>query len=80
MVVVMTPAAPQSTVENLSFLAQDALDLTRDVRGPAGNFKNALIEAGFGETTRAAAALDEGDDTGPQPAMLQLELRTVAAD
>jgi hypothetical protein len=56
------------------------LDLTRDVRGPAGNFKNALIEAGFGETTRAAAALDEGDDTGPQPAMLQLELRTVAAD
>lgn len=78
MVVVMTPAAPQSPVEDLSFLAQDSLDLTREVT--SGGFRSALTEAGFGQTTRAAMALDEGEgDSGPGPAILQLELRTVPA-
>lgn len=79
MLVVVTPAKPQSPVEDLSYLAQDALDTTRAVGGSA--FDDALAEAGFGETTRGAVALsDDSEETGPGPAILQLELRTVAAD
>ena len=73
-----SPAAPQSPVENLSFLAQDALELTR---GTASSLSLALRVAGFGETTRGAMALDDGDkDAGPAPAILQLEVRTVPAN
>jgi hypothetical protein len=79
MLVVVTPAKPQSPVEDLSYLAQDALDATRNVGGSA--FGDALMEAGFGETTRGAMALsDDSEDAGPAPAILQLELRTVAGD
>jgi hypothetical protein len=79
MLVVVTPAKPQSPVEDLSYLAQDALDTTRSLGGNA--FDDALAEAGFGETTRGAIALSEDEaETGPAPAILQLELRTVAAD
>lgn len=79
MLVVVTPAKPQSPVEDLSYLAQDALDVTRSLGGTA--FGDALAEAGFGETTRGAVALVE--DTaqgGPAPAILQLDLRTVAGE
>lgn len=79
MLVVVTPARPQSPVEDLSYLAQDALDTARAVGGTA--FGDALAEAGFGETTRGAIALtDEADAAGPGPAILQLELRTKAAE
>ena len=80
MLVVVTPAKPQSPVEDLSYLAQDALDRTRAVGGSA--FDAALAEAGFGETTRGAVALtDEAEEAaGPGPAILSLELRTVAGD
>jgi hypothetical protein len=79
MLVVVTPAKPQSPVEDLSYLAQDALDTTRAVGRSA--FGEALAEAGFGETTRGAVALtDEAEDAGPGPAILSLELRTVAGD
>lgn len=79
MLVVVTPAKPQSPVEDLSYLAQDALDVTRSVGGSA--FGDALAEAGFGETTRGAVALtDDAEEAGPGPAILSLELRTVAAD
>lgn len=79
MLVVVTPAKPQSPVEDLSYLAQDALDTTRSLGGSA--FNDALTEAGFGETTRGAIGLsDDSEDAGPAPAILQLELRTVAAD
>lgn len=78
MVVVMTPATPQSAVENLSFLAQDSLELTR---GGGSALTAALRDAGFGETTRGAMALgDEAADAGPAPGILQLELRTVPAE
>lgn len=78
MLVVVTPAKPQSPVEDLSFLAQDALDTTRAVGGSA--FGDALAEAGFGETTRGAVALtDDAEEGAPGPAILTLELRTVAA-
>jgi hypothetical protein len=80
MLVVVTPARPQSPVEDLSYLAQDALDTTRQVGATA--FDDALAEAGFGETTRGAVALtdDSGDEGAPGPAILQLELRTVAGN
>jgi len=77
MIVVMTPAKPQSPVEDLSFLAQPELDTTRDIPTALGT---ALREAGFGETTRSAVALEDEAASGPQPGILQLELRTVAAD
>jgi hypothetical protein len=79
MLVVVTPAKPQSAVEDLSYLAQDALDTTRQVGATA--FDDALTEAGFGETTRGAVALtDDTEETGQGPAILQLELRTKAAE
>jgi len=79
MVVVLTPAAPQSPVENLDFLAQGSVDYTREVSlGPQG-LTAALAEAGFGTTTRAATALTEEVASGPAPGILQLELRTVPA-
>ncbi|MFM7445747.1 MAG: hypothetical protein ACKO2N_17885, partial [Tabrizicola sp.] len=79
MLVVVTPARPQSPVEDLSYLAQDALDSTRSVGGSA--FDAALAEAGFGQTTRGAVALaDEAEEAGPEPAILTLELRTVSGD
>jgi len=82
MVIVMSPAAPQSAVEDLSFLAQDSLVLTREVPGspaPKG-LRAALTEAGFGETTRSATALDDDEASdGPGPAIVELELMTVKA-
>jgi hypothetical protein len=80
MLVVVTPARPQSPVEDLGFLAQDALDRTRSLGGSA--FDAALAEAGFGETMRGAVALTEpaADAAGPGPSILTLELRTKAPD
>ncbi len=79
MLVILTPAKPQSPVEDLGYLAQDALEVSRDIGSSA--LGDALAEAGFGVTTRGAIGLtDETADTGPGPAILQLELRTVAGD
>lgn len=77
MIVVMTPALPQSPIEDLSFLAQDALDTTRSLGG--SRLSAALSEAGFGQTTRSATALEE-DSSGPAPGMIALELRTGLAE
>ncbi len=76
MVVVLTPALPQSPVEDLSFLAQPSVELTR---GAGSALSLALRDAGFGETTRGAVGLEE-DTTGLAPGILQLELRTVAGE
>jgi hypothetical protein len=79
MLVILTPAKKQSPVEDLSYLAQDAVDQTRNIGG--SGFGDALADAGFGETTRGAIGLTpEGDDKGPGPAILQLEVRTVAGN
>ncbi len=76
MIVVVTPATPQSAVEDLSFLAQDEVVLTRG----GSPFAASLRDAGFGETTRGAVALDDGEGTaGPAPGVIQIELRTVPA-
>ncbi|MCB5409632.1 caspase family protein [Pseudogemmobacter faecipullorum] len=81
MLVVMNPASPHSQVEDLSYLAQEAV---RSL-GTAGltSLNAALFEAGFGGETRGAIALSSEEDTtggGPGPGILQVELRTRAAD
>ncbi len=77
-ILVMTPAKPQSAVEDLGFLAQDAVDL---LRGNASPLAQALREAGFGEATRTAVSLSEGGiDSGPAPAILQFEIDTVPVE
>jgi len=79
LIVVVTPAKQHSPVEDLSYLAQDALETSRSLGGTALNA--AFEEAGFGETTRAAVALtDEAEEAGPAPMILQLELRTAQAE
>lgn len=85
MIVVVTPVdGKHKAVEDLSFLAQDALDMTREVTagedaGPS--FADMMAEAGFGETTRGAVPLGgAAEDTGPVPMILQLEVRTRPAD
>lgn len=76
MIVVVTPATEHSKVEDLSYLAQEALDTTRSL-GDAAGLDALLSEAGFGETTRGAVPLsDPGAEAGPAPMILQLELRT----
>ncbi|WP_426033458.1 caspase family protein [Cypionkella sp. TWP1-2-1b2] len=77
MIVVMTPALPQSPVEDLSFLAQDALDTARGLGG--STLSVALSEAGFGQTTRSATALED-DSSGRAPGIIELELRTGLAE
>lgn len=81
MIVVVTPAKPHTPVENLSFLAQDALDMSRGVGDEAPAFDTLLAEAGFGETSRGAVPLSGGDEaSGPAPMILQLEVRTRPAN
>ena len=82
-IVIVTPVTGQTAVENLSYLSQDALDMTRstadDGLGSGSPLDAALREAGFGETTRGAVGLDdEGGEAGPAPTILQLELKTKA--
>ncbi|MBL4916172.1 caspase family protein [Szabonella alba] len=86
LVLVMTPAATHSAVENLSFLSQDAVEVTRAAGAVAQTARpglaGALFEAGFGQTTRAAASLmdEEEEAGGPAPMILQFDLDTVSAD
>lgn len=76
-VLVLTPAKPQSIVENLAFMAQDEITTTRG--GGGSNIANLLSEAGFGTTTRGAMALDDDSD-GPGPQILQFEIDAVPAN
>ena len=84
MIVVVTPARQHTPVENLGFLAQDALDMTRAVGGEEradDSIGSLLAEAGFGETTRGAVPLSGGgEDSGPVPVILQMEVRTRPAE
>ncbi|MGV6811251.1 MAG: caspase family protein [Brevirhabdus sp.] len=73
-VLVITPAKPQSVVEHLGFLAQPELPASRG-QGQGGGFGAALAEAGFGTTTRAAVMME--DSSGPGAGMLQFEIDTI---
>jgi hypothetical protein len=72
MIVIATPAKPQTAVENLAFLAQDAVPQTRG--GPGSAFRAALTEAGFGAKTRGAASMMDGDE-GPGGEILQFDFQ-----
>lgn len=77
-VMILSPARPQTAIEDLGFLAQDELPATRG--GAAGGLAAALAEAGFGATTRAAAPLGGGTGSGPAPAIVMFDLDTRPAD
>jgi hypothetical protein len=78
-VLVLSPAEPRTAVEDLSFLSQDALEVTRAARG--GSLLGAAMrEAGFGETTRGAVPLGATGPAAPAPAILQFDLDTIPAD
>lgn len=87
LIVVVTPAKAHAPVEDLSYLAQDALEMSRGLeedttdRGIGASLSAAFAEAGFGETTRGAVALsDDSAEAGPAPMILQMELRTKSAN
>ena len=76
MIVLLTPAKPPSSVEDLGFLSQDEVVLTRG----GSSFAASLRAAGFGQTIRGALALDdETDPADPAPGVIQIEVRTVPA-
>ncbi len=76
-IMVASPAEPQSITENLSFLEQDALQISRGTNtSAASSLSSVLSAAGFGATTRGAVPLDD-DDSGPTAAIIQFELDTV---
>jgi len=77
-ILILSPAQPQSAIEDLSFLEQDALPATRG-KGDGG-FAGMLAEAGFGATTRGAAPLGGGGPAGPSPAILMFDLDTRPAE
>lgn len=74
-VMILSPARAQSAIEDLGFLAQDEMPATRGDGG--SGFAQALADAGFGATTRAAAPLGGGGgSSGPAPAILMFDLDT----
>ncbi len=74
-IMVLSPAKPQSLVENLSFLEQEELEMTRG--SAPTSVAAALMEAGFGTTTRGAIALDDEEADGPVGQILQFEIDAV---
>ncbi len=78
LLVIVSPADPQSAVEDLSFLDQPPLERTRAVGDGARGLTGLLDEAGFGQTTRAAVSLSSRKKKAqPAPAFLQFEIDTV---
>jgi len=75
-IIILSPAEPQSPVEDLKFLSQNAIETTRGGEDKSSGFSQALRNAGFGTVTRGAAAIE--DDTGPTPVILQFDIDTVA--
>ncbi|MDF1855130.1 caspase family protein [Pseudooceanicola sp.] len=77
LIVILSPAQPQSAVEDLSFLEQNPLELSRSAATPRG-IKGMLDEAGFGQTTRGAVSLSSRrKKADPVPVFLQYEIDTV---
>ncbi|WP_226779635.1 caspase family protein [Oceaniglobus trochenteri] len=81
MVVVLSPAQPQSPVEDLSFLEQGAVERTRAAPVERSGIAGLLDEAGFGETTRAAVSLRKKKAAdAPLPMFLSFEFDTIPAE
>lgn len=78
-VVVISPARPQTAVESLAFLAQGPVEAVRALGGPSP-LQALLSEAGYGSTTRAAVPLGASPEPeGPAPAILQFDIDTAPA-
>ncbi|WP_417523496.1 caspase family protein [Marinovum sp.] len=78
MIVVFSPVTPGSVLEDLSFLAQDAVDRTRAAGARPPGLGELLETAGFGDTTRAAVSLSRRKKTPePVPLFVQFEVETV---
>lgn len=76
-ILLLSPATPQSAIEDLGFLAQKDLPPLREVPdGGPPSFAAALAQAGFGSVMRAATPLGGGADSGPKPEILQIEINT----
>ena len=71
MLVVVSPAKPQTAVEDLRFLAQNAIPVTRGT-ADSSSFRGMLAEAGFGTRTRGAAPMMEPQQ-GPSGAIMQFD-------
>ena len=77
LIVILSPAAPQSDVEDLSFLEQNPLEISRDAGAQEG-IRGLLDEAGFGQTTRGAVSLSSRKKKAdPVPVFLQFEIDTI---
>ncbi|SEP75952.1 caspase family protein [Thalassovita taeanensis] len=78
LLVIVTPAAAQTVIEDLSFLEQSAVDRTRSTAAGRVGLAGLLDEAGFGQTTRAAISLSSRrKKAAPAPVFLQFEIDTV---
>ena len=75
MLVIVSPAKPQTAVEDLSFMEQSEVPQTR---GNGSGIADLLAEAGFGETTRGAVSLSsKKKKKGPQSRIFRLEVDTL---
>ncbi|MEO0939338.1 MAG: caspase family protein [Pseudomonadota bacterium] len=73
-IVILSPVEPQTPVQDLRFLAQPSVPVTRGL-GPGASFADTLRTAGFGTVTRAVTPIDGGG--GPSPAILSFDIDTV---
>ncbi len=78
LVMILTPAARGTPLEDLGFLAQDKLPPTRALGGTG--FADTLAEAGFGHRTRAATPMGSPTPDAPAPAMLVYDIDTRPAE
>ena len=81
LIAVLTPARPQSLVEDLSFLQQKALPRTRALGGSRLN--SLLADAGFGTADGGLSRsfkLLSGPDTGPGPRIMNFAIDTFPAE
>lgn len=80
-VVIATPAAPQTPVADLRFLAQPGAQATRSTAGGAAlsDMAAALWEAGFGAATRSLVPRPDPAAQVPQGAIVQVQIETVSA-
>ncbi len=74
MILILTPAAEHTAVEDFGFLAQNELPTLRSTQ--SSSLSQVLAEAGFGSTLRAAVPLGTPPKGAKHPAMLQFDLDT----
>ncbi|MCC5984374.1 MAG: hypothetical protein JJU42_08420 [Rhodobacteraceae bacterium] len=78
-VVIATPAAPQTPVADLRFLAQPGAQATRSTAGGTAlsGMAAVLWQAGFGPATRSLVPRPDPAAQVPQGAIVQVQIETV---